>query len=105
MTSVQISPKSYAVAVCLSGIFGVLGIQHFYLGRYLHGLADVGLTIAFVACLVGGAVTEDVALLSLGFALLLADVVHTLVSTIMILTGNFRDGEGRLLCYPGQQVQ
>lgn len=101
MNSIQTSPKSYAIAVCLSGIFGVLGIQHFYLGRYLLGLTDVGLTIAFVICLA----SEEVALQVLGLVFLVADIVHTLVSTIMILTGNFRDGEGRLLCFPGQQVQ
>jgi len=42
---IGVSPKSYGVAVCLSTIFGVLGIHHFYLGRYLHGLLDVTMTI------------------------------------------------------------
>jgi O-antigen/teichoic acid export membrane protein len=45
------SQKSYFVAVCLAGIFGTLGMLHFYLGRWLHGtfdLAMVILTIIFI---------------------------------------------------------
>ena len=36
----QPSDKSYTIAVCLSAIFGVVGIQHFYLGRIVEALID-----------------------------------------------------------------
>jgi hypothetical protein len=36
--------------------------------------------------------------------LLVADFGHSLTTTILLLTGNFRDGEGRLVCYPGQKL-
>jgi TM2 domain-containing membrane protein YozV len=38
-------PKSYGIAVSLCGVFGVLGIHHFYLEDYLHGFADLGLFV------------------------------------------------------------
>ena len=40
----------------------------------------------------------------LGVALLLADLIHSFAVTIMLLTGNFKDGEGRVVCYPGQKL-
>jgi hypothetical protein len=98
--SERVSPKSYAVAVCLSGIFGVVGVQHFYLGRVLLGATDVGLTIGFVYCFA----SDDPELVVVGVILLILDVAHTLVTTIQLLIGRFRDGEGRLVCYPGQRL-
>ena len=41
----MVSPKSYVWAVCLVGIFGTLGVHHFYLGRWVHGMFDLGLVI------------------------------------------------------------
>jgi len=40
------------------------------------------------------------------WALLVAaiDAIHTFIVTIMLLTGSFRDGHGRLVCYPGQRL-
>jgi hypothetical protein len=91
------SEKSYAVAVSLSAIFGVLGIQHFYLGRHLLGLVDLSLSILVVYFFVSG---------HLFYALLffLLDFIHTLVITILLLTGSFEDGEGHIVCYPGQKL-
>jgi hypothetical protein len=100
MESERISPKSYTVAVCLSGIFGLIGVQHFYLGRYLLGLGDVALTVGFLVCYLSG----DENLIVIGTALLILDIAHTLITTIMLLTGSFRDGKGRLICYPGQRL-
>ena len=100
MTSEQVSPKSYAVAVCLSGIFGIIGVQHFYLGRYFLAVTDVALTIGFLVCYVSG----DPGLVIIGTILLILDIAHTLITTIMLLTGSFRDGRGRLICYPGQRL-
>jgi TM2 domain-containing membrane protein YozV len=37
--------KKYTTAVILSGVFGIVGIHHFYLGRWGMGLMDFGLFI------------------------------------------------------------
>lgn len=93
------SEKSYAHAVCLSAVFGVLGVQHFYLGRYKEGMLDLFLTAAWVY---GFFVAHDPIL---GVVALGADIIHSFVVTIMLLTGNFRDGEGKVVCYPGQVLR
>ena len=91
------SNKSYAIAVCLSAIFGVIGVQHFYLGRFLLGLADVSLSALAFYFFISG---------QLFFALLFfgLDYIHTLIVTILLLTGSFEDGEGHIVCYPGQEL-
>jgi TM2 domain-containing membrane protein YozV len=93
----QPSPKSYATAVSLSAVFGLLGIQHFYLGRLGEGLLDVGLTMGWIASFAAGEVF-------LGVVLILLDAAHSMTVTIMLLTGNFKDGSGRIVCYPGQKL-
>jgi len=89
------SEKHYGVAVALSAVFGILGIQHFYLGRYWEGALDVALTIGWIYSLVLGELLLFAVLLGL-------DLLHSLITTIMLLTGAFRDGEGAYVCYPGQ---
>jgi hypothetical protein len=91
------SPKSYGLAVALSATLGVLGVQHFYLGRWLEGCVDVGLSLGTLLCLAHGAV---------GWAVVLAvlDAAHSLAVTIQLLTGHARDGEGRRVCFPGQRL-
>ena len=95
--AVQPSEKRYSRAVILSAVFGFVGIQHFYLGRLGEGLLDLGLTVAWVYCFA-------TAQFLLGALFLIADVVHALTVTIMLLTGNFRDGDGHVVCYPGQKL-
>lgn len=73
-------------------------MQHFYLGRYLEGLLDVWLTAAWIYCFF----FADKPML--GAIALGADLIHSFVVTIMLLTGNFKDGEGRIVCYPGQEL-
>lgn len=92
------SDKSYGVAVSLSAVFGVLGIQHFYLERWLEATIDFSLAIGTVVFFLMG---EPL------MALLVAaiDAMHTFIVTIMLLTGSFRDGHGHLVCYPGQKLQ
>ena len=91
------SKKSYTIAVCLSAIFGILGIQHFYLGRYLLGLSDVALSILALFFLLSGHIFYFL----LFFAI---DFTHSLITTILLLTGSFEDGEGHVVCYPGQEL-
>jgi TM2 domain-containing membrane protein YozV len=90
------SRKSYATAVVLSSVFGFAGIQHFYLGRVAEGLLDIGLTFGWIYGFATGHVV-------LGLAFLVLDFAHAFTVTILLLTGNFRDGAGRLVCYPGQK--
>lgn len=92
------SDKSYTVAVCLSGVFGVFGIQHFYMGRWIEGIIDVSLFAATIFLFVVG---EPV----WAFAAGALDALHTLIVTIMLLTGSFRDGSGRLITFPGQRLR
>jgi hypothetical protein len=91
------SRKSYTIAVCLSGIFGIIGIQHFYLGKYFLGLADVALSA--MACYLF--VTDHIISALLFLTL---DIIHTVVTTILLLTGSFRDGKGHFVCYPNQKL-
>ncbi len=95
---VQASPKKYSTAVALSFVFGFVGVQHFYLGRWLEGLLDVGLSIGWILCFVMGEVM-------LGSLLIALDFGHSFVVSIMLLTGSFRDGEGHIICYPGQKLK
>jgi TM2 domain-containing membrane protein YozV len=91
------SDKSYTIAVILSGVFGVVGVQHFYLGRTFEATIDLGMFIATIYLFFTG---------QLLWALLVGavDALHTFIVTIMLLTGSFRDGQGRLVCYPGQKL-
>jgi len=91
------SEKSYAIAVSLAAVFGVMGLHHFYLDRPLIALFDLGL---FVLALL---------LFAMGFpfwaALVFAiDWLHTFVVTIQLLVGSTKDGRGHVVCYPGQRL-
>jgi hypothetical protein len=94
----EVSPKSYAIAVALSGLFGVLGIHQFYLGRYLEGIFDLGMAIATLYFYITGN-------LLLAFLFFAIDGLHTFIVTIMLLVGSIKDGKGRLVCYPGQKLK
>jgi len=91
------SEKSYVIAVCLSGIFGVVGIQHFYMGRYVEAFLDLGMFILGFYLFFTGQNLYAVIVFAI-------DALHTIVVTFMLLTGTFRDGTGRLICYPGQKL-
>lgn len=94
----RVSPKGYATAVVLSALLGFMGIQHFYLGRWGEGVLDLGLTVGWALCFASGDVL-------FGSLILVTDVAHSFVVTILLLTGSFHDGEGRLVCYPGQVLK
>lgn len=93
----QPSEKSYTIAVCLSAIFGVVGIQHFYLGRYVEATIDFVLFVATIYLFVSGQIIWAIGVGAI-------DAIHTFIVTIMLLTGSFRDGSGRLVLYPGQKL-
>lgn len=92
------SEKNYVVAVCLSAIFGVVGIHHFYLRRYLEGIIDFSLFCVSIYLYTTG----HIGWAALTFAI---DYLHTFIITIMLLTGSFKDGDGKIICYPGQKLK
>src|SRR5688500_9942578 len=92
------SPKSYGTAVALSSVLGFIGGHHFYLVRWAEGVLGAGRSVAWVVCL---ALDQIV----LGILFIVADFGHAFVVKILLLTGNFRDGDGRLVYYPGQPVR
>ena len=98
MSHPQVSNKSYVIAVCLSGIFGVAGIQHFYLERWIEAILDFSALVATIYLFLTGHFL---------WALLVgaADALHTLIVTILLLTGSFSDGHGKRVCYPGQELK
>jgi len=89
------SHKSYGVAVCLSGIFGILGIHHFYLERWGMGFFDLGLSILGFGLMIFG--------YPIGFLFILIDGLHTIYVTYKLLVGEYADGDGRIIPYPGQK--
>ena len=93
-----ISDRKFGTAVALCGVFGIVGIHHFYLGNILHGLIDL---LMFVVGF-GLVLTDDSALAGVGVLIILVDVAHTVWVMIRLFTGKTRDGRGRLVVYPGQ---
>lgn len=89
------SSKSYTVAVIISAIFGILGIHHFYLERWGMGLFDLSLSIGGFGLLLMG--------YNIGLLVLFIDFVHTIYVTYKLLVGEYKDGEGKIIPYPGQK--
>ena len=88
------SRKSYVIAVCLAAIFGTVGIHHFYVGRWLHGLFDLSLLIA------AGIFFFSSAWILAGL-FFFVDVVHTTYFVYKLIIGEYRDGSGKLIKVPG----
>lgn len=86
------SSKNYGVAIALCGVFGLLGIHHFYLGNWLHGLFDAGLFFLFFALFGAG-------LLTLAYLILFIDALHSILIFYKLIVGNQRDGNGRLVTW------
>lgn len=85
---VEKSEKSYGTAVILCGIFGVMGVHHFYLGNIVHGLIDLGLFVLFILLVMSG-------LVALGYLVLAIDAIHTIIVFYLLITEQARDGHGR----------
>ncbi|MGJ8628622.1 MAG: NINE protein [Sulfitobacter sp.] len=82
------SPKSYGIAVCLCGVFGTMGIHHFYLEDWWHGLADLALFILTITFFMQG-------LVWLAFITLMMDAIHTVIIFYYLIIEKWRDGQGR----------
>ena len=67
----ELSPKGFVPALLLCLLFGPFGVHRFYVGKIGTGILML-LTLG-------------------GFG------IWTLVDMIIIITGNFRDGDGRLI--------
>ena len=96
---INISPKSYGVSVMLSMIFGIVGIHHFYMGNWLHGLLDFSLFVMAFYCLF---INSDPGIVGIGCILIIIDIIHTIMVTYRLFVGRCRDGNGLLIVYPGQ---
>lgn len=100
-THIDVSEKSYSVAVTLCGIFGIVGVHHFYIGNILHGLFDLGLFIVAVSIY---ATSSNPNMLLLATALFVVDIVHSLYIFYRLITGQQQDGDGKLILSPGQRA-
>ena len=59
---------------------------------------DVALTIGWIYYFAVG--QPLIAIIYLGI-----DLIHALITTVLLLTGSFKDGKGRTVCYPGQTTK
>ncbi len=91
------SDKSYATAVILSAVFGVIGVHHFYCGRHGMGLFDLSLFVLTIYFFIIGSHL-------IAYIILLIDVVHTIIVTYQLLVGQYKDGDGKLICFPNQKI-
>jgi TM2 domain-containing membrane protein YozV len=96
-TKANTSEKKYLTAVILSGIFGIMGIHHFYVGRWAMGVLDLGLFLGTLITYLSGNFL-------IAGLLFFADLVHTVYVTYLLLVGEYRDGRGKLITYPGQII-
>ena len=95
------SSKKYGIAIILIWTFGLMGLHHFYLKNWLHGLFDLGLFVfgfGFVF------VSNDPTLNSVGIGLIIIDIIHSIYITYQLIVGKCRDGDDLLLLYPGQKI-
>ena len=84
------SSKSYAVAVSLAGIFGTVGLHHFYMGNYLHGLFDLALFALTIYFYFNG----QILLAVIPFFI---DVLHTTYVFFKLIVEKAKDGQGRYI--------
>lgn len=97
----NVSPKSYGTAVTLCGIFGIVGVHHFYIGNILHGLIDLGLFAATIMFYMTAVASNDGGLFALAALCFFTDVLHTIIVFFRLIVGKQKDGSGRLIAVPG----
>ena len=97
----KLALKGVSFDVPQGGIFGLLGIHHFYLKNWLHGIFDLSLFVTaywlFLTATSGG-------VLALAVGLLVVDLTHTVFVMYFLFSGQCRDGDGQLVLYPGQRA-
>ena len=91
--TVEKSTKDYGLAVALCGIFGTLGVHHFYLGNWPHGLFDVGLVLLFLVF--WWIATPGFWVCAVIVAVI--DLLHTAYVFYRLIIGKQFDGKGRLI--------
>lgn len=77
ITKKNISSKSRLAAFLLAFFLGMLGVHRFYVGKTGSGIAQLILTITVIGAFVTG--------------------IWVLIDWIMILSGQFKDGQGKLI--------
>lgn len=98
----ELSEKKFGTAMVLCGVFGVVGVHHFYLGNVFHGLIDLGLFLASILLYVVAGATDSPELAGLAALLIVIDAIHSLVMMYRLIVGKAKDGRGRIVAYPGQ---
>ena len=91
----DVSSKSYGASVALCGIFGMLGIHHFYIGNWLHGFFDLLLFVFGVSLFSSFEQPQE----AIGAILLVIDAVHTLLVSYKLISEKQEDGDGKLIVY------
>jgi len=69
-----------------------MGIHHFYIGNYLHGILDLGLFIGFIWLYVLGS--------PLALLVLFVDCIHTAYVFFMLIVGKQKDADGKVIRQP-----
>tara|TARA_R110001606_G_scaffold76492_1_gene176875 strand:+ start:82 stop:531 length:450 start_codon:yes stop_codon:yes gene_type:complete len=100
-----ISPKSFTTAVVLCGIFGTIGIHHFYIGNWLHGLLDFGLFVGSMTLWFTAVHSGRPDLLFVALGLFAIDLLHTIYVFFRLITGQQLDSMDRRIAWPGEISQ
>lgn len=90
METESVSDKKYGTAVILCGVFGILGVHHFYMENFIHGIVDFGMFVGAILLFAFGFPL-------MGLALLAADSLHSVTVFYLLITEQARDGQGNVL--------
>ena len=81
----DISSKSRLIALLLAAFAGLMGIHHFYSGKI-----SIGIALAFMTLL-----SLLTSWLGIGVLIIFIPVIWTFLDIFVILTGNYKDKEGK----------
>jgi TM2 domain-containing membrane protein YozV len=93
------SDKSFVLSVVLAGVFRILGVHHFYVGRISHGLFDLSLSIVGFSLLMLGFIEPRDSYVAIGVLILLGDYMHSAYFIYRLIVGTYSDGKGRLISF------